>query len=161
VRDLVAAGAIEKAFEVAAILVRIAAAAAEATKAISSVKSIELLPILSFEKDHMSQLLSPNLVSTTSLERLGRLPIYLKAIAIRITKLSEAPAKDAAPANELAAALRIFAAAGGLLPLPKGSTLQLQTGRWLLEEFRVSLFAQSLGTAAPVSLQRIEKALAK
>jgi ATP-dependent helicase HrpA len=112
------------------------------------------------EKEHMSQLLAPNLVSTSSLERLARLPIYLKAIAVRISKLAEAPAKDVTPANELAAALRVYAAAGGVLPLPKGSSLQLQAGRWLLEEFRVSLFAQSLGTAAPVSLQRIEKALA-
>jgi ATP-dependent helicase HrpA len=31
--------------------------------------------------------------------------------------------------------------------------------RWLLEEYRVSLFAQSLGTAEPVSLQRIQKSL--
>jgi ATP-dependent helicase HrpA len=161
VRDEVAASAIERSFEVAAVLVRTAAAAAEATKAISSVKSIELLPVLSLEKEHMSQLLTPNLVSATSLERLARLPIYLKAIAVRISKLAEAPAKDLAPASELAAALRVYAAAGGELPLPKGSTLQLQAARWLLEEFRVSLFAQSLGTAAPVSLQRIEKALAK
>jgi ATP-dependent helicase HrpA len=161
VRDAVAAGAIERSFEIAAVLVRIASAAAEATKAISSVKSIELLPILSVEKEHMSQLLAPNLVSTSSLERLARLPIYLKAIAVRISKLAEAPAKDATPANELAAALRVYAAAGGVLPLPKGSSLQLQAGRWLLEEFRVSIFAQSLGTAAPVSLQRIEKALSK
>jgi ATP-dependent helicase HrpA len=32
--------------------------------------------------------------------------------------------------------------------------------RWLLEEYRVSLFAQRLGTAEPVSLQRITRALA-
>jgi ATP-dependent helicase HrpA len=89
------------------------------------------------------------------------LPIYLKAIAVRITKLAENPAKDVAPAAELAAALRVYAAAGGQLPLPRDASSQQQAGRWLLEEFGVSLFAQSLGTASPVSLQRIEKALAK
>ena len=161
VRDQVAAGAIEKAFEVAAILVRIAAAAAEASKAISSVKSIELLPILASEKEHLAQLLVPNLISRSGLERIGRLPTYLKAIAVRVNKLAENPAKDAQPANELAAALRVYAAAGGVLPLEKGAGQQLQAGRWLLEELRVSLFAQSLGTAAPVSVQRIEKALSK
>ena len=160
VRDVVAATAIEKAFEVAGVLVRIASAAAEATKAISAVKTIDLLPILSFEKDHMAQLLTANLVSATGLDRLARLPIYLKAIAMRITKLAENPAKDVAPAAELAAALRVYAAAGGQLPLPRDASSQQQAGRWLLEEFRVSLFAQSLGTASPVSLQRIEKALA-
>jgi ATP-dependent helicase HrpA len=161
VRDAVAAAAIEKAFEVAGVLVRIASAAAEATKAISAVKTIDLLPILSFEKDHMAQLLTANLVSTSGLDRLARLPIYLKAIAVRITKLAENPAKDVAPAAELAAALRVYAAAGGQLPLPRDASSQQQAGRWLLEEFRVSLFAQSLGTSSPVSLQRIEKALSK
>jgi ATP-dependent helicase HrpA len=161
VRDLVAAGAIEKSFEIAAILVRIASAAAEATKAISSVKAIELLPTLAAEKEHMAQLLVPNVVSSSNLDRLARLPIYLKAIAVRITKLSENPGKDAAPAAELAAALRVYSAAGGQLPLGRGAASHHQSARWLLEEFRVSLFAQSLGTAAPVSLQRIEKALTK
>jgi len=37
---------------------------------------------------------------------------------------------------------------------------QLVRARWMLEELRVSLFAQSLGTAEPVSLQRIKKLLA-
>jgi ATP-dependent helicase HrpA len=161
VRDVVAAAAIEKAFEVAGVLVRIASAAAEATKAISAVKTIDLLPILSFEKDHMAQLLTANLVSSSGLDRLARLPIYLKAIAVRITKLAENPAKDVAPAAELAAALRVYTAAGGQLPLQRNASSQQQAGRWLLEEFRVSLFAQSLGTAAPVSLQRIEKVLSK
>jgi ATP-dependent helicase HrpA len=37
----------------------------------------------------------------------------------------------------------------------------LVRARWLLEEYRVSLFAQQLGTAEPVSLQRITKVLAE
>ena len=46
--------------------------------------------------------------------------------------------------------------------LPEGRPMgaRLRSVRWLLEEYRVSLFAQQLGTAEPVSLQRITKALA-
>ena len=38
-------------------------------------------------------------------------------------------------------------------------SVSMRGARWLLEEYRVSLFAQQLGTAEPVSLQRIQKAL--
>ena len=124
-------------------------------------KTLDLLPVLASEREHMAQLLPANLLSSTGLDRIGRLPVYLKAIAVRIGKLAENPSKDLAPAGELAAALRVYSAAGGEMPLPKGASGQHQAARWLLEELRVSLFAQSLGTAAPVSLQRIEKALAK
>lgn len=161
VRDKVAAQVIEKSFEIASTLVRISTAAAEAAKAISTVKSIDLLPQLTAEQEHIRQLLTPNLVSAAGLERLARLPIYLKAAAVRVQKLAESPAKDAAASQELAAALRVFTSAGGQLPLDRNAPESLRTARWLLEELRVSLFAQGLGTAMPVSLQRIEKALGR
>jgi ATP-dependent helicase HrpA len=52
-----------------------------------------------------------------------------------------------------------FTDAGGTIPLPPDSTPEFLEVRWLLEEFRVSVFAQRLGTAQPVSAQRIAKAL--
>ena len=161
VRDKVAAQVIEKSFEIASVLVKISAAAAEVAKAISTVKSLDLLPQLSAQQGHIRQLLTPNLVSATGLERLARLPIYLKAAAVRVQKLAESPAKDAAASQELAAALRVYTSAGGQLPLDRNSPESIRTARWLLEELRVSLFAQGLGTATPVSLQRIEKALGR
>ncbi|WP_292721710.1 DUF3418 domain-containing protein, partial [Microbacterium sp. 13-71-7] len=54
-----------------------------------------------------------------------------------------------------------YADAGGTIPLPAGSAPRLVEVRWLLEEYRVSLFAQRLGTAQPVSPQRIMKALSE
>ena len=53
----------------------------------------------------------------------------------------------------------LYAEAGGTIPLPADATPALTHARWLLEEYRVSLFAQQLGTAEPVSPQRIQKAL--
>ena len=61
--------------------------------------------------------------------------------------------------TEFERAAAVFAEAGGTTPLPAGATPALVRARWLLEEYRVSLFAQPLGTAEPVSLQRIQKAL--
>jgi ATP-dependent helicase HrpA len=87
------------------------------------------------------------------------LPVYLKAVAIRVNKMQENPLKDRAAQVELTQALQVFGSAGGELPLPTSAGENLVRARWLLEELRVSLFAQTLGTKEPVSLQRIKRAL--
>jgi ATP-dependent helicase HrpA len=46
-----------------------------------------------------------------------------------------------------------------VLPLPPDAEPRLTSARWMLEELRLSLFAQRLGAAGPVSVQRIRKAL--
>jgi ATP-dependent helicase HrpA len=62
--------------------------------------------------------------------------------------------------SEVETATAEYRAAGGPLPLTRGTPDALAAVRWLLEEFRLSLFAQQLGTAVPVSLPRIRRALA-
>jgi ATP-dependent helicase HrpA len=52
-----------------------------------------------------------------------------------------------------------YVAAGGRIPLAPHESEKLVRVRWMLEELRVSLFAQSLGTAETVSPQRIAKIL--
>jgi ATP-dependent helicase HrpA len=87
--------------------------------------------------------------------------------------MSDDPGRDRTVANELDAALTHFESAGGRIPLPdltsaldtaalaaSSSASPITRARWALEELRVSLFAQHLGTAEPVSLQRIKKMLA-
>jgi ATP-dependent helicase HrpA len=56
-------------------------------------------------------------------------------------------------------AIGLYVFAGGKFPLATDSPAKLESARWLIEELRVSLFAQSLGTAESVSVQRIKKAL--
>jgi ATP-dependent helicase HrpA len=53
----------------------------------------------------------------------------------------------------------VFAEAGGVVPPAEDAPIALVRTRWLLEEYRISLFAQHLGTAEAVSLQRIQKSL--
>jgi ATP-dependent helicase HrpA len=159
IRDSVQARVLEFCFEIVAIVTEISDAAREAGKAISSAQAMDFLNELSDEKAHIAQLVCKNFVSLTPLDRLKRLPVYLKAITIRVTKIQENPLKDRAAQTELAQALQVFANAGGELPLPSSAAANLVRARWLLEEFRVSLFAQTLGTKDPVSLQRIKKAL--
>jgi ATP-dependent helicase HrpA len=159
IRDSVQARVLEFCFEIVAIASDISDAAREANKAISSASALDFLNELSDEKAHIAQLLAKNFISATPGERLRRLPVYLRAITIRVTKMQENPLKDRASQVELSQALQVFANAGGELPLSATAAENLVRARWLLEELRVSLFAQTLGTKDPVSLQRIKKAL--
>ncbi|MCG3145590.1 MAG: hypothetical protein HONDAALG_03225 [Gammaproteobacteria bacterium] len=104
----------------------------------------------------MQALVYPGFVSATPPERFRHLPRYLKAAIARLEKLVREPARDRQRADQLRPYLRRYAeycsrqegaAAAGALP----------AYRWLLEEFRVSLFAQELGTAAAVSAARLDR----
>lgn len=159
IRDQVSASIIDEAFAAATLTAKVGAAAREASKAIGEVKDFSFLGVLTAEKAHLAELLHGNLVSAIGLDRLVRLPIYLQAVAIRMQKLVDNSARDFTATAELNQALGIFATAGGQLPLPENAPAKLINARWLLEELRVSLYAQTLGTAEPASVQRIKKAL--
>jgi len=67
--------------------------------------------------------------------------------------------RDRQRMTELQEALTLFTRAGGSLPLPPEARPDLVTARWMLEELRISLFAQPLGAHGPISVQRVRKAL--
>jgi ATP-dependent helicase HrpA len=159
VRDAVSAIIVESAFATATLVTKIAGAARDANKAISSVNGFDFLSVLSAEKQHVVELLEPNFVSRAGLERLPRILVYLQAIKQRIEKMVENPTRDRTASLELDQAIGLYVFAGGKFPLATDSPAKLESARWLIEELRVSLFAQSLGTAETVSVQRIKKAL--
>jgi ATP-dependent helicase HrpA len=105
-------------------------------------------PYPGLEHDH-GALLPPDFLRRTPFARLKELPRYLKGMQARAERWKRDPAKDASRARELQpfvqAVVRLGDRAGDF--------------RWMVEEFRVSLFAQELGTAEPVSAVRLEKAL--
>jgi ATP-dependent helicase HrpA len=160
IRDAVSATVVETAFEVATLVTKIAGAARDANKAISSLNGFDFLAVLSAEKAHISELLAPNFVSEAGLERVPRILVYLQAIKQRIEKLADNSARDFTASQELDQAIGLYVFAGGKFPLEPDSSTKLVVARWLIEELRVSLFAQALGTSETVSVQRIKKALA-
>jgi ATP-dependent helicase HrpA len=92
---------------------------------------------------------------TTPPLQLTQFPRYLKAIELRMDKAKSDPARDTARMNDVVALLtpwqRAISARKGI------SDPQLDEFRWLLEELRVSLFAQELKTPMPVSVKRLQK----
>jgi len=92
--------------------------------------------------------------------RMPHLPRYLRALAIRAERAALNPAKDAERARSVNpytdAAARLSATPPST---PEGRALAADF-RWALDEFRVSVFAQELGTARPVSAKRLDELLA-
>jgi ATP-dependent helicase HrpA len=102
--------------------------------------------------EDLAALVPGTFLRATPYAQLAHLPRYLKAMKLRADRAKKNPAKDA----ERAAQLAPYAAAAARLRHREGG----EAFRWLVEEFRVSLFAQELGTAEPVSAVKLERALA-
>ncbi|HYI32189.1 MAG TPA: DUF3418 domain-containing protein, partial [Glaciibacter sp.] len=142
------------------LVARILTAYREADKALKASTSMALLPALSDARQQLDGLVYPGFVSATGLAQLRHLPRYLGGISARIPKLVDNPGRDRVWMNEVQAATARFTDAGGTIPLLADSPANLARARWLLEELRISLFAQELKAAEPVSLQRIHRVLA-
>ena len=97
-------------------------------------------------------------VRDTPSEQLAHLPRYLQAMVLRLDKARNEAARDALNTREVQ---RLEQAFYRLLSQRKGQVDDATKAfRWLLEELRVGLFAQELRTRQPVSVKRLEKALA-
>ncbi|WP_313059651.1 DUF3418 domain-containing protein, partial [Pseudomonas rhodesiae] len=108
-------------------------------------------------KQQLSNLVYPGFVRETPAQWFKELPRYLKAIELRLEKLPSQVQKDRVWSGELSGLwtqyqnrLNKHAQEGKRDP-------QLELYRWWLEEYRVSLFAQQLGTKVPISDKRLSK----
>ena len=107
----------------------------------------------------LQRLMPKRFLLQTPYAQLQHLPRYLKAVQLRLDKLRADPARDAARLAELRPQDQRF---WRLVAERKGvQDARLQELRWLLEELRVSFFAQELRTPQPVSVKRLDKAWAQ
>jgi len=91
-------------------------------------------------------------------ERLAHYPRYLEAMRVRLASVEEDPGRDAARMQQVEPYWQRYL---DLLETGRDYDEAVDEYRWLLEEFRVSVFAQQLGTRAKVSVKRIEEAWRK
>ncbi|MDY7538685.1 ATP-dependent RNA helicase HrpA [Undibacterium sp. 5I1] len=103
----------------------------------------------------LQQLISKRFIAENDFTQLSHFPRYLKAITVRLEKLRADPARDA----KLLAEWNSVAQPWQRMPRKSGADAdpKLTEFRWLLEELRVSLFAQELRTPMPVSVKRLQK----
>jgi ATP-dependent helicase HrpA len=159
VRDRVSAGIMDELFATVSLAAKTLAASRDAQKTISAASSLAMLAPLADAREQHDGLVFPGFISATGLDQLRRLPVYLAGVTHRVGKLAENLGRDRVWMGEVAAATEKFLAAGGTIPLAPDAAPHLVRARWLIEELRLSLFAQHLGTAEAVSLQRIQKVL--
>ncbi|MES2088517.1 MAG: ATP-dependent RNA helicase HrpA [Pseudomonadota bacterium] len=107
----------------------------------------------------LQRLMPKRFLVLTPYVQLQQTPRYLKAITLRLDKLRGDPARDAQRLAELRPLEQRFTRR--LADLKGVVDVRTEEFRWLLEELRVSLFAQELRTPQPVSIKRLEKAWAQ
>ncbi|MEV4775452.1 ATP-dependent RNA helicase HrpA [Microbacterium sp. LWH12-1.2] len=159
VRNAVSEVIVDELFACVSLVARILTKSREVERGIKSQNSLALLGPLNDVRTQLTGLLHPGFISATGIARLANYPRYLEGMLDRLKTLAEAPGKDRTRMTEYERMSTAYADAGGTIPLPATASPALLETRWLLEEYRVSLFAQRLGTAQPVSPQRIMKAL--
>jgi ATP-dependent helicase HrpA len=159
VRDAFSSVSVERTFQTVSLAAKILLAQREVERAMKDAASMTILGALNDVRGQVKGLLFPGFLSRTGIPRLQHYPRYLAGALERVKTLSDNPGRDRQRQTEYERSATAFTEAGGVIPLPADAPANLVQTRWLLEELRVSLFAQRLGTAEPVSIQRIAKAL--
>ncbi|MDN6301476.1 MAG: ATP-dependent RNA helicase HrpA [Brachybacterium sp.] len=141
------------------------AAAALATSArlhkeLSRAPSLSVLSHLTQIREHAASLLGDGFISRTGITHLPDLRRYLEADAIRLDKLPADPRRDEQLAWQIGDITQHWATRRAKLSARRRAEPDAREIDWLLEEFRVSLFAQTLGTKQTVSDKRIRSAIA-
>ncbi|MFB9885665.1 ATP-dependent RNA helicase HrpA [Balneatrix alpica] len=108
-------------------------------------------------KQQLEALIFKGFISATPLTALRRMPTYLKAIELRLERFQNHLPKEQQASQELGQRWQQYLARREALQRLGREEPLLDEYRWLLEEYRISLFAQTLGTLQPVSAKRLDK----
>ena len=108
-------------------------------------------------RQQVERLIRPGFVLSTPYAQLRHLARYLKAVAARIDKLPANTARDKQLMAEIQPLWKAYEEHAAKHARAGVQDPHLQTYRWLIEELRVSLFAQELRTVVPVSVLRLKK----
>ncbi|WP_433136741.1 ATP-dependent RNA helicase HrpA [Actinomadura nitritigenes] len=147
--------------QVVGLVERILAESHELDRRLRGTTSLTLVPALTDIRGRLAGLIHPGFVTETGWARLADLPRYLRALQIRLDKLPENPGRDRMLAHQVDVLGQEYEQALRRLHPSRRDEEPARQIRWMLEELRVSLFAQQLGTRFPVSDKRIRKAMAQ
>ena len=115
-------------------------------------------PLTHLMRQRLQTLLAAGFATRTPWAQWPRLPIYLKAMTLRLEKYSGNPARDAAREADIQELEQMWQEkTDSLVKQGQPVSGDLAAFRWMIEELRVSLFAQELKTPYPVSVKRLLK----
>ncbi len=138
-------------------------------KASPSANSSAIEAAIADIRQQLASLAGSGFVSKVGLDRLPDIERYLSGVDRRLEKLPAEPRRDFALTQraqalerQLAEAMSVANQDGTNVDSEEGGRLQaLEEARWMIEELRVSFFAQSLGTRVPVSEQKIMRLISQ
>ena len=115
-------------------------------------------PLTHLMRQRLQTLLAAGFATRTPWAQWPRLPIYLKAMTLRLEKYSSNPARDAAREADIQELEQMWQEkTDSLVKQGQPVSDDLAEFKWMIEELRVSLFAQELKTPYPVSVKRLLK----
>lgn len=162
--DRVRAELIDTVFAVTALVAQVLGGAAEVRRRLKGTVSLAVAPAKSDVKAHLEQLVFDGFVAATGWQQLQHLPRYVQGMLTRLDRLDagghlqrdgQSMAVVQGLEDEFDAAVAAHRTRFPDTPVPA----ELERVRWLIEELRVSFFAQELGTAVSVSEKRVRQAL--
>ena len=124
-------------------------------KRLAGTSNLALVPALTDIRGQLSRLVYPGFVADTGADRLADLPRYLAAVEYRLDRLAGNVARD----RQLTATVEQVWQEYEHLRAEVPDSEAVRRIRWMVEELRVSFFAQALGTPYPVSDKRIYRAM--
>ncbi len=132
-------------------------AARKVSRLLDPLTAVPLQPARADVRAQVARLVHPGFIAATGADRLADVERYLRAAARRLERLPDATAVDRDRMNAVHELERAYRDRLAEVPGAAG----LREVPWMLEELRVSHFAQSLGTRGPISAKRIRRALAE
>ncbi|MGX7828341.1 ATP-dependent RNA helicase HrpA [Actinokineospora sp. 24-640] len=112
-------------------------------------------------REQVAGLVFPGFVTATGLARLGDVERYLRGIERRLDKLPERPDRDRTWMHIVQDLEDAYHELLAKLPQWAQDSDRVRNVRWMIEELRISYFAQTLGTSGPVSDKRVHTAIAE
>ncbi|MFC8045635.1 ATP-dependent RNA helicase HrpA [Nocardia sp. NPDC057353] len=145
---------------VAAIVRLVAPVLAAATEVEGALAETAERDIADDVRRQLDDLVFPGFIAEHGPQRLRELPRYLRAATARLHALPASAVRDRQGMDQLDRVLAAYDRLLTTLPEPRRTGRAVTDIWWMIEELRVSLFAQKLGTPYPISAKRIEKAIA-
>ncbi len=155
-RDLVRAEIADDVLANAIKLEQILSLRHEVAKKMKGSISLDIFQAHADIKQHLNSLVFKGFISASGVDKLDNILRYLKAIVRRMEKLPIDPNQDRIKMIDVEKANTMYQALVNRQPKNQPLSLDVVEVRWMLEEFRVSVFAQNIGTAYPISLKRIK-----
>jgi ATP-dependent helicase HrpA len=138
---------------------RVLAVAGEVEGRLAELANPAFAPAAADVRAQLDDLIYPGWVTATGRRRLPDVLRYVRAMQLRLDRLPGDLAADADRMESVARVTDAWRRAADRPPATRPGLAGLAEVRWMLEELRVSYFAQALGTAHPVSEKRVLRAI--